>query len=53
MIVLVISGVIFYRMGKSIRNQVEKTLKEASTEEQEIIRNKLVKAVFPPRFPRD
>jgi hypothetical protein len=38
---------------RNIRREVEDALKEATTEEQEIIRNKVVKALFPPRFPRD
>lgn len=42
-----------YFVSRGIRKQVEEALKDATTEEQAIIRNKVVKAVFPPRFPRD
>lgn len=37
---------------RSVRRDVEKALEEATTEEQDIIRNKVVKALFPPRFHR-
>ena len=37
---------------RSVRRDVEKALEKATTEEQEIIRNKVVKALFPPRFHR-
>lgn len=41
-----------YLVAKSLQKHVEEALKNATTEEQEIIRNKVVKAMFPPRFPR-
>lgn len=37
---------------RAVRRDVEKALEQATTEEQAIIRNKVVKALFPPRFPR-
>ena len=42
-----------YLLAKNLRKHVERALAEATTEEQDIIRNKVVKAMFPPRFPRN
>jgi len=43
----------FFWLSSKIRQDVEDALKNATTEEQEVIRKKVVRAVFPPRFPRD
>lgn len=57
-ILMFLSGIIIavllggYLLAKNLRKHVEKALADATTEEQEIIRNKVVKAMFPPRFPR-
>jgi len=45
--------VLGYFLAKSLRKHVEEALKDATSEEQDIIRNKVVKAMFPPRFPRN
>lgn len=52
LIIAVGAGILIalYLLGKSINKNVEKILTDATTEEQEIIRKKIVKAVFPPRF---
>lgn len=41
-----------YLIARSLRKHVEKALADATSEEQDIIRNKVVKALFPPRFDR-
>lgn len=46
------SGVAFW-IFKGVRKDVEEALKNATPEEQAEIRKKVVKALFPPRFPRD
>lgn len=45
------SGVVFWII-KGVRKDVEEALKNATPDEQAEIRKKVVKAVFPPRFPR-
>lgn len=45
-------GWLFWLSSK-VRHDVEDALKNATTEEQEVIRKKVVRAVFPPRFPKD
>lgn len=50
--VLITIVVFGYYVTKNLHKHVEKALANATTEEQEIIRNKVVKAVFPPRFDR-
>lgn len=44
---------IFLWKYRSLRKEIEDALKNADTAEQELIRKKLVKALFPPRFPRN
>jgi hypothetical protein len=51
--VVVIAGICFYALSIRMRKSVEDALKDATTEEQIVIRNKVVKAMFPPRFTRD
>lgn len=51
-IFLLIGAAALFFVGRDIRRTVEKTLAEATTEEQEIIRKRVVKAMFPPRFNR-
>ena len=51
--IIVFTGVFFYLFSMKIRKDVERALEDATTEEQTIIRNKVVKAMFPPRFTRD
>lgn len=51
--VIVVAGIFFYALSMKMRRSVEEALKDATTEEQTIIRNKVVKAMFPPRFTRD
>jgi hypothetical protein len=49
--VVVVSGILYAYRG--VRKEIENALKNADTKEQEIIRRKVVKAMFPPRFFRD
>jgi sensor domain CHASE-containing protein len=51
--VVVIAGICFYALSIKMRKSVQEALEDATTEEQTIIRNKVVKAMFPPRFTRD
>lgn len=53
-LVLIVVGffTIAYFVSRGVRKHVEEALKDATTEEQAIIRKKVVKAVFPPRFHR-
>lgn len=44
---------IMYRVGKDLHRRVENALEDATTEEQEIIRKQVVRAMFPPRFKKD
>lgn len=46
------SGVAFL-IFRSVKKDVEEALKNATPEEQAEIRKKVVRAVFPPRFPRN
>jgi hypothetical protein len=51
--VVVSAGICFYALSIKMRKSVQEALEDATTEEQTIIRNKVVKAMFPPRFTRD
>ncbi len=47
-----ISATAFAILYNSVRKDIEEALKNASTKEQAEIRKQLVRAMFPPRFPR-
>lgn len=51
-LVITAIGVAAYFFSRSFTKQIEEALKNATEEEQKELRNKIVKAVFPPRFPR-
>lgn len=52
---IIVSGVALVKLSGSIRKDVEKALEETADDPdaQAEVRKKVVKAMFPPRFPRD
>lgn len=52
---VILSGVVLAILANDVRKDVEKALEETADDPiaQAEVRKKVVKAMFPPRFPRD
>ena len=53
LIVVIVVTVVFYRFVSKLMKDVERAIEDATTEEQTIIRAKVIKALYPPRFNKE